>query len=582
MLTGRLARAAVVALAAAACRGTAVAPSAPTPAPNPAPAQLPDSVPMAVAPAVERPAPATTGDSAQVSPNRVTREAVRIFGDSVAATEVDSSESAEPTWDIDVRSYETHQRVEFYVQRFTKGMPGIFTAWMERGTRYDPMIRAKLRAKGLPEDMTYLALIESGYNPHAYSSAAAVGMWQFMTATAKGTGLRVDWWVDERRDPVRSTDAAIKFLTWLNDQFGSLYLAAAAYNGGPGRVSRGLSRYADEMSGAEGEDRFFALAEQNYLHSETKDYVPKLIAAAIVAKEPERYGLKVRQRDTLAYDSVRVGPATPLMAVAAASGSSLAEIAELNPHILRGMTPPSDSFRVRIPTGRAATFDSLFAELPAEERTAFTRVTTKKSETTAGLAKRLGLTTKQLAWYNRGLKSTKKTGRLLPGQTVLVPKPFVVAAALDVPDPAVERYGSSSRGRAATHVVKRGESLGGIARKYKTTAATLKRLNGFKRDVIFPGQVIVVRGAARSGRSSAASRSSGKAASKASSGKAASSSKARAKPTAPAGSRTHVVRSGESLSEIAERYGISVSRLKSLNGLKGTSIRAGQRLVVRG
>src|SRR5688572_532272 len=153
------------------------------------------------------------------------------------------------------------------------------------------MIRAKLKAGELPEDMFYLALVESGYDPHAYSRAAAVGMWQFMAPTARGMGLRVDWWVDERRDPVKSTDAAARFLKYLNDQFDSFYLAAAAYNGGPGRVARGLKKFEDELEDESGEDVFFALAEQKYLPSETKDYVPKLIAAAIVARDPSRYGL---------------------------------------------------------------------------------------------------------------------------------------------------------------------------------------------------------------------------------------------------------------------------------------------------
>jgi membrane-bound lytic murein transglycosylase D len=157
------------------------------------------------------------------------------------------------------------------------------------------MIRAKLCKAGLPEDLTYLALIESGYDPNAYSSAAAVGIWQLMTGTAQGTGLRVDWWIDERRDPVRSTDGAIRFLGWLNQQFGSLYLAAAAYNGGPGRVARGLKSYSDELEGQTGDDAFFALAETDYLRAETRDYVPKLIAAALVGASPCGHSHGVRQ-----------------------------------------------------------------------------------------------------------------------------------------------------------------------------------------------------------------------------------------------------------------------------------------------
>ena len=432
-------------------------------------------------------------ENSGVSPTDVAAEAVRIFGDSTA----DSSEpegggdvSPEPTWDIDVRSYETHKRVEYYLQRFQGPVRATFSEWLSRGTRYEPMIRAKLQAAGLPGDLTYLALIESGYNPHAYSRAAAVGMWQMMTATAKGVGLRVDWWIDERRDPVRSTDAAIRFLNYLHEQFGSLYLAAAAYNGGPGRVARGLSRYADQLEGSTGEDVFFALAEQNYLRAETRDYVPKMIAAALVAKDPQRYGIAIESRPVLEYDTVRVGPETPIAAIANAAGVTLEDVRELNPQVLRGVTPLKDSLTIRVPVGRAEGFDSAYAALPEEDRKAFTRVTTKKGATMVSTARRGGITTKQLKWYNPKLKATK-SGALPVGRVVLLPSRAVVAAAYDIPDPAIERYGSS-RGR--THIVRKGESLGLIAKRYKTSVKTLMRLNGLRKSVIYPGQVIVVRG----------------------------------------------------------------------------------------
>ena len=433
-------------------------------------------------------------DESPVSPTEVAKEAARMFGDTAqAATDEPhggGDVAPEPSWDIDVRSYETHKRVEFYLQRFQGPVRATFSEWLSRGTRYEPMIRAKLQAAGLPGDLTYLALIESGYNPHAYSRAAAVGMWQMMTATAKGMGLRVDWWIDERRDPVRATDAAIRFLSYLHEQFGSLYLAAAAYNGGPGRVARGLTRYADQLEGSSGEDVFFALAEQKYLRAETRDYVPKLIAAALMAKHPQRYGVTVESRGVLAYDTVRVGPATPLAAIATAAGVSVDVIRELNPHVLRGVTAPKDSLTVRVPVGRAASFDSAYGALSEEERTAFTRVTTQKGATMVSMARHGGITTKQLKWYNPKLVATK-SGRLPVGRAVLLPSPAVVAAAHDVPDPAIERYGSS-RGR--THIVRKGESLGRIAKRYRTSVKTLMRLNGLRKSVIYPGQVIVVRG----------------------------------------------------------------------------------------
>lgn len=407
-------------------------------------------------------------------------------------------------WDIDV-SYASRDRVEHYVTRFTGSARAPFSNWLRRGTRYEGMIREKLREAGLPEDLYFLALVESGFDSHAYSRAAAVGMWQFMTTTARGVGLRVDWWVDERRDPVLSTDAAIRYLRDLRREFdGSLYLAAAAYNGGSGRVSRGLAQHSKALDGVEGEDRFFALAETGYLRAETREYVPQLIAAALVGKQPSRYGIEVEPLAPLAYDSVSVPALTPLAAVASASGASMAEIRELNPQYLRGVTPPGSSSQVRVPMGRALAFNLRFDELPEDERTGVAgRVTTKDRGRLSAIAASHGFTEQQLAWYNPGLKRASN-GLLLGGQTVLIPSREAVAAALDVADPAVERYGTtatvaaSGSSRAApraaprSHVVASGESLDRIARRYGLTVARLKSLNGLRSDMIRPGQKLVV------------------------------------------------------------------------------------------
>src|SRR5947207_1482435 len=259
------------------------------------------------------------------------------------------------------------------------------------------MIRAKMKAGGLPEDMYYLALIESGFDNNAYSRAAAVGMWQFMTSTARGMGMRVDWWVDERRDPVKSTGAAVRFIRGLRDQFGSLYLAAAAYNGGPGRVARGLARYADDLENAHGEDAFFVLAEKDYLRNETREYVPQLIAAALIAKEPARYGMTITPQPVFVYDSVRVGAATPLAAVARAAGTSVSQLQELNPQILRGMTPPHDSVLVRVPVGSADGFATALAALPKGDRVATFTVESKKGQNFESIAHKNGISARQLS-----------------------------------------------------------------------------------------------------------------------------------------------------------------------------------------
>ena len=372
----------------------------------------------------------------------IAREVARVFGDSARAPLVDAPigpGGAEPVWDIDVRSFATNERVMHFVQLFSGEAKERITRRLSRGTRYDAMIRRKLQAGGLPEDMTFLALVESGYDPDAYSKAAAVGMWQFMSSTARGLGLRVDWWVDERRDPVRSTDAAVRFLNFLRKQFGSLYLAAAAYNGGPGRVARGLSRYANEFDEMSGDSMFFALAETGALRSETKNYVPQIVAAALVAKDPARYGLAIDTQPSLAYDTVIVPAATPLAAIAFAAGASVAEVRELNPHLLRGMTPPDEAWAVRLPAGRGSGALERLAALPDSERRAVTRETTRKGQTMARLAAAHGLTAQQLGWYNRK-PQRRKDGTLVTGQSLVVPTLPTVAAARDVPDPAIERY----------------------------------------------------------------------------------------------------------------------------------------------
>jgi membrane-bound lytic murein transglycosylase D len=438
----------------------------------------------------------------QVRPADVARRAHEVFGDSAVVATTPDSAAAGPSWDIDVRSYESTNRVEHYVRMFTGPAKERIAARLELGTRYEPMIRAKMRDGGIPEDMYYLALVESGFDPNAYSRAAAVGMWQFMTSTARDMGMRVDWWIDERRDPVRSTSAAVRFIKGLREQFGSLYLAAAAYNGGPGRIARGLTRYADDLEGTTGDDLFFALAQKDYLRNETREYVPQLIAAALIAKDPERYGMKIARLAPYAYDSVRVGPSTPLAAVAHAAAEKLSAVQELNPHVLRGITPPKDSFFVRVPVGSADSFAVAFACLPRSERIGLHTVQSKKGESFALLAKREGLTGRQVAQFNPKAK-TLKSGNLAPGQTIIVPTSLVAAAATSAPDPSIERY-SSSRG-ATMHVVKSGETLGGIALKYHTSTATLMRSNGLRRPLIFPGQSLVVARSS-SGRTATAQR----------------------------------------------------------------------------
>ncbi len=451
-----------------------------------------------------RPAPAGDGSATviasmvAIAPSDLAVADVPGVADSTAANAPEAAEEAieatepaplPPAWDIEVGPYESHARVEHFIERFSGPVKPSFELALQRQSRYAPMIHERLRAGGLPEDMIFLPLIESWYDPHAYSVAAAVGMWQFMTTTAKGVGLRVDWWVDERRDPVRSTDAAVVYLNELRGNFGSTFLAAAAYNGGPGRISRGLSANAAALEGTEGDQLFFALSDNTRaLHQETRDYVPKLIAAALVGKDPSRYGVEIRKVLPFTWDSVAVPPATPLAAVAKAIAVPLDTMLDYNPQILRGMTPPAGApVWLRVPVGAAEDFADRLGALPEAERTAVKRVVTTDGDYITKIARANGLTAVQLNWYNP--QATRlANGNLHPGQRILVPRADVVAAARNVPNPSIERYGASS-----TYVVKRGDNLSMIARRHGTTVAQLKQLNRLRTDQIRIGQRLRVR-----------------------------------------------------------------------------------------
>src|SRR5258708_31902407 len=232
------------------------------------------------------------------------------------------------------------------------------------------MSRERLGAKKLPEDLLYLTLIESGLSNTAVSRARAVGMWQFIAGTARLYGLTVDPWVDERRDPYRATDAAVNYLYDLWQRLGSVYLAAAAYNTGAGRIERGIGRLPGESDSVD--DRtFFQLSDRRYLRRETRDYVPKLIAASLIAKQPERYGFAVQALRPLVFDEITVSDATGLDVIARLCDTSVPALLELNPQFVRGITPPGRAVVVRVPRGRGTLVAERYDSLPVTDRITF-------------------------------------------------------------------------------------------------------------------------------------------------------------------------------------------------------------------
>jgi membrane-bound lytic murein transglycosylase D len=245
-----------------------------------------------------------------------------------------------------------------------------------------------------------------------------------------------------------------------------------------------------------------------------------LIAAALIAKEPERYGMKFDSLPEITYDSVIVGPATSLAAVGQAANISPDSIYDLNPHVLRGVTPPKDSFYVRVPWGMADSAAAVLATMPKNARLGLFTVETKKGESFASIGRKKGVSARQLALFNPKVKKLK-SGNLRAGTMLLVPSESVASASASIPDPDIERYGPSAGVATTTHLVKRGETLSGIAQRFGTSTATLMRLNGLKKPLIFAGQTLVVKGTAK--------------ASKATSSKKATNTKANTKKKATSG-----------------------------------------------
>jgi membrane-bound lytic murein transglycosylase D len=233
---------------------------------------------------------------------------------------------------------EMNEHVERWIEFFTTGKGRTrFRIYLERSGAYEDMIRQRLREAEMPEDLLYLAMIESGMNPNAYSRAHAVGLWQFIKGTGRRYDLEIGYWLDERRDPFKATDAAVAHLGDLYEQFGSWYLAAAAYNAGSGKVTRGIKKT--------GSSDFWDLADARVLRSETRNYVPKLIAATTIAKNPEKYGFAdVERAQPMEFDVVGVPDATSFDVLADAAGTSEDEIRRLNPQYVRDSLRPGPAF----------------------------------------------------------------------------------------------------------------------------------------------------------------------------------------------------------------------------------------------
>ena len=291
-----------------------------------------------------------------------------------------------------------NDRVRYFVDYFRGKKRGFFEVALARSGKYIPMMASILRQEGLPEDLVYLSLIESGFSLHALSRAKALGPWQFIKTTGLRYGLKINSWLDERKDPVKATRAAAAYLKDLHLQFGEWFLAAAAYNAGERKVEKAVQRYRT--------DDFWNLSQKTYLKSETRNYVPKFIAAAMIASTPEKYGFgEIAYEPPMEYDEVMIERPLRLDTAAKLANTTVKAIKELNPALLRNMTPPGEKeFMLRLPSGSGETFAQAYRGSPDRAPPNVITHKVKKGETLLAIAKRYGQRVTQLMELN-GLRN---------------------------------------------------------------------------------------------------------------------------------------------------------------------------------
>jgi|GEM_PF-285877 len=500
-----------------------------------------------------------------------------------------------------------NDRVRSWIDYFTGRGRSWFEQYLERSGRYIPLMKEILKEHNIPEDAVYLAMIESGFSPKATSSASAVGYWQFITSTARRYGLRVDQYVDERRDPVKSTRAAANYLADLFNEFGDWYLAFAGYNSGEGKVRGAIQQY--------GWGNFWELTGRgrDYFRQETKDYVPKYIAAAIIAKNPKRFGFRVHYQKPIEYDVVRVNQQTDVDTIARCTDVPVEEIEALNPELVMGITPPH-RYDIKVPKGTGEKFLVAFSKLPKGERLTrkFYETTAplyhyvKRGDTLAKIAKRYGVSVKELVAANRLNKRRLRVGLRLtiPGKTKKVEKMVATAAsASDNDEPPLlvgtlsidklkRRSGSEGidKGGARYNNKKRGTS--GSSTSADTDVASDSNASDVASDVASIAQAGEAQsesglaGAAGGGEVGsgvglkAAPPVGAKDASLTGPDEVSSTSKVTTISREVASTKYHTVVRGDTLAGIAKKYGITVAQIQKWNKINGVNIRAGERLIV--
>lgn len=483
-----------------------------------------------------------------------------------------------------------NEKVLGWVEIFKERSPfrKSFVGGYERYGWYEPMIHRIFDEEGLPADLIYLAFLESTYKTSAYSRARAKGIWQFMIPTGREYGLKVNRYVDERSHPEKSTRAAARYLKDLYATFGDWHLAMAAYNTGAGNVLRAQKR--------SGKTAFWDLAKTKHMRTETKNFVPAILALALMSKDPATYGFEaVEHGPELRTDRVTVDGPTKLSLVARLAGVTEDEIRFLNPHLRMGVTPPGErDYEVLVPRGRATQFIAAYQALPEQEKRAKLAQVHRvaRGETLQTIAGRYGTTVQELVFVNR----IKNPNRLSVGTELTVPSLGEVSA-LRATSRATSRPSRLEGARADEadqkegapyHVIRRGDTLSAIARSYGVPLKSLLSWNSMtERTVLRPGTRIVVNAGTlrRSAlqmapETPAPARVEASTIAVAQAGMVSIPGGGQAPPD-PAGDKVvYRIRRGDNLFRIAQKFRTSVDNLKEWNNIPGDSIRAGATLTI--
>ncbi len=459
-----------------------------------------------------------------------------------------SVDPAEPVFDFPVVE---NDKVRYFVDYYTGRARGTFKLWLERSARYLPMMQEIFAEAGLPRDLAYLAMVESGFNAKAYSWAHAVGPWQFIESTGKRYDLTNNWWHDERRDPEKATRAAARFLSDLYDDFdGDWYLAVASYNAGPGKLRRAIKKYKTRD--------FWEISRRPYLRKETKNYIPKLLAVLIISRNPEAYGFTdLEWQQPLTYDTFTLPSSTDLEVVARLCETDYATIKALNPELKRWSSPPAvKDYQIRIPAGSSVLFAEKYAALPAAKRANYRRHKITSGDTLLALSKRYGVRTSDIQRLNQ----IKNPRALQLGTNLIIPlNPDYNGRAV------AELRDDYKRSKRGSYTVRSGDSLWKISRKFGVTEKQLRVWNRLGwSNVIRPGQRLVV-----SSRAKASTKKTAR----------------RAAPTGPEQKVVYLVQSGDTLWGIGRQFSVNTAQIRAWNNLsKDHILRPGQRLtlMVRG